>query len=59
MADRTGTGNYGIVNDIAVAWPPRSAPLVVAVMSRRRTVDAKPDEALIAETAAFVAAALT
>lgn len=58
VADRTGSGNYGIVNDIAIAWPPRSAPLVVAVMSRRRAVDAVPDEALIAETAAVVAAAL-
>jgi beta-lactamase class A len=58
VADRTGTGNYGIANDIAVAWPPRSAPLVLAVMSRRPTADAEPDEALIAEAAAFAATAL-
>ena len=22
VADRTGTGNYGIINDVAIAWPP-------------------------------------
>jgi len=59
VADRTGTGNYGTVNDIAVAWPPRSAPVVLAVMSRRRTAAAERDEALIAQTATIVAAALT
>jgi beta-lactamase class A len=58
VADKTGTGNYGVVNDIAIAWPPRSDPIVLAVMSRRRTEDAVADETLIAETATFVAAAL-
>lgn len=59
VADKTGTGDYGIVNDIAIAWPPRSAPLVIAVMSRRPAEDAPHDEDLIASTAAFVAGALT
>ena len=59
VADRTGTGNYGIANDIAIAWPPQSPPLVVAVMSRRGTLDAEPDETLIAEAATLVAGALT
>ena len=58
VADRTGTGTDGTANDIAVAWPPRSAPLVIAVMSRPRTVTAEPDEALLARAAAVVAAAL-
>ena len=58
VADRTGTGNYGVANDIAVAWPPRSAPLVIAVMTRRRTERARPAEPLLAEAAAFVARAL-
>ncbi len=58
VADRTGTGTYGAVNDIAIAWPPRADPLVIAVLSRRRTEGADRDEALIAETASLVAAAL-
>ena len=59
VADRTGTGTYGAMNDIAIAWPPRADPLVIAVMSRRRTEDATRDEALIAEAATFIAGALT
>ncbi len=58
VADRTGTGNYGIANDVAIAWPPGSAPLVIAVMSRRRDEDARPREALVAEAAALAVAAL-
>jgi beta-lactamase class A len=31
LADKTGAGDYGTVNDIAVIWPPRKAPIVLAV----------------------------
>ena len=58
VADRTGTGNYGVANDVAVVWPPASAPIVMAVMTRRGREDAQPREALIAEAAAHVLAAL-
>jgi beta-lactamase class A len=54
VADKTGTGSYGTVNDIAVAWPPNAAPLVIAIMSRKATKDAKYDQALLAEAAAYV-----
>jgi beta-lactamase class A len=30
VADKTGTGGNGAVNDVAVVWPPNHAPLVVA-----------------------------
>ena len=30
VADKTGTGDYGRANDIAIVWPPHTAPLVVA-----------------------------
>jgi beta-lactamase class A len=29
--DKTGTGNRGAVNDVAIAWPPGRAPILVAV----------------------------
>ncbi|MFC5058115.1 class A beta-lactamase [Saccharothrix xinjiangensis] len=54
VADKTGTGDHGTVNDIGVVWPPGSAPLVVAIMSSRAAADATHDEALIAEAAAYV-----
>jgi beta-lactamase class A len=54
-----GTGDYGTLNDFAIVWPPNSAPLVIAIMSSKAEKDAAYDEAVIAETAASVAAALT
>ncbi|CCH31249.1 class A beta-lactamase [Saccharothrix espanaensis] len=59
VADKTGTGEYGTVNDIGLGWQPNAAPLVIAVMSSKTTTDAKYDEALIAEAAAQVVAVLT
>lgn len=59
VADKTGTGDYGTLNDIAIVWPPTSAPLIIAIMSSRAAKDAEYDEALIAEAAARVVAALT
>ncbi|MFE7743581.1 class A beta-lactamase [Nocardia sp. NPDC057455] len=59
VADKTGTGDYGTLNDIAVVWPPDAAPLVVAIMSSKATRDAAYDQALLAEAAAYVMDALT
>ncbi len=59
VADKTGTGDYGTLNDIAITWPPGSAPLVIAIMSDKPTADAKYDEALLAQAAAYAAETLT
>ncbi|MEJ3652793.1 class A beta-lactamase [Actinomycetes bacterium KLBMP 9759] len=59
VADKTGTGDYGTANDIAVVWPPGAAPpIVVAIMSSKATRDAPYDQALLAEAAAYVAGRL-
>jgi beta-lactamase class A len=58
VADKTGTGDYGTLNDIAIAWPLGSAPLVISIMSSRAAQDASYDQALLAEAAAHVAATL-
>jgi beta-lactamase class A len=54
VADKTGTGDYATRNDIAVVWPPGRAPIVVVLMSDRKTEDAKPDDRLIAAAAKLV-----
>ncbi|WP_063023532.1 class A beta-lactamase [Nocardia niwae] len=59
VADKTGTGDYGTLNDIAIVWPPASAPLIVAVMSSKAARDAAYDQALLAEAAAYVVDTLT
>jgi beta-lactamase class A len=59
VADKTGTGNYGRANDIAVVRPPGAAPLVLAVMSDRPGHDAEPRDALLAEATREAVAHLT
>ncbi len=54
VASKTGTGDYGTANDIAVVWPPGREPILIAIMSSRSSADAKYDEALIAEATAYV-----
>jgi beta-lactamase class A len=49
VADKTGTGDYGRANDIAIVWPPHTAPLVVAIMSDRSGYSAPAEDALVAE----------
>ncbi|MEV6234666.1 class A beta-lactamase [Saccharopolyspora shandongensis] len=57
-ADKTGTGDYGTANDIAVVWPPNGEPLIIAIMSSKATKDAEYDEALLAEATANIVARL-
>jgi beta-lactamase class A len=54
VGDKTGSGGYGTRNDIAVLWPPNRAPIVLAVMSKRRQKDANYEDALIAQSAGVV-----
>lgn len=58
VGDKTGTGVHGAANDIAVAWPPEGAPLVIAVYTTRFEPDAEPVDDVVAEVARFVAAEL-
>ncbi|MDR4889568.1 class A beta-lactamase [Fredinandcohnia sp. QZ13] len=51
VADKSGAGSYGTRNDIAVVWPPNKEPIVIAIMSRHDTEDAKYDDELIAQAA--------
>lgn len=58
VGDKTGTATYGSRNDIAVLWPPDGAPLVMAIMSHRRTAAAEPDDRLLARAARIAVDAL-
>ena len=60
VVDKTGTGDYGRANDVAVVWSPGGAPYVVAIMtdSAGGGYDAEPSEELIAAAATLVAEAL-
>ncbi|MEV4596708.1 class A beta-lactamase [Amycolatopsis sp. NPDC049253] len=55
---KTGHGDYGRVNDVAVLKPPGTPPLVFAIMSDRTAYDDEPRYALLAEAAKYVARVL-
>lgn len=57
VADKTGTGDYGAANDLALLWPPARAPIVLAVYHTHAEADAKPDDGVIAAAARIVSAA--
>jgi beta-lactamase class A len=49
VADKTGNGDWGTRNDIAVAWPPSGAPVVITVLSSRGSANAASQDDLLAD----------
>ncbi|MGK5695610.1 class A beta-lactamase [Streptomyces sp. URMC 128] len=58
VADKTGGGRYGGSNDVGLTWPPHGAPIVLSVLTTQPEEDAPADNALVAKTAALLAAEL-
>ena len=58
VADKTGSGAYGSVNDIGVAYPPSGAPLVIAVYYTREQKNADTNQDIITAATRIVTAAL-
>ncbi|MFE6685686.1 class A beta-lactamase [Streptomyces sp. NPDC057743] len=59
VANKTGTGDYGRANDIAVVRPPQAAPLVLALMSDRPGYSTPPSDALLAAATRHIVSTLT
>lgn len=57
VGDKTGTGGNGAANDVAVAWPPSRAPLVIACFVDAPAASAEARNAAHADVARLVAAA--
>ena len=55
VADRTGGGDHGTTNDVAVFWPPGRAPLVVCVYMTETTLAPEVADALFAAIGRAVA----
>ena len=53
--DKTGTGNNGAVNDIAVVWPNGANPVIVAVLMDGGEADVATHNQAHAEIGAAVA----
>ncbi|NDU73109.1 class A beta-lactamase [Actinomadura sp. DSM 109109] len=59
VGDKTGTGGtYGTANDIAIAWPPSGAPLIIVITTNRFAPEAEADDKAVAQTARILAGAL-
>jgi beta-lactamase class A len=56
VADKTGAGDNGATNDIAVIWPPGRAPLIVCVYTMEGSGGAAEHSAVLAEVGRIVAA---
>ncbi|MER5994397.1 MULTISPECIES: class A beta-lactamase [Streptomyces] len=59
VGDKTGTADWGRAHDVAVLWPPRAAPLVLAVLTEHPDRGAAPSDPLIAEATRRTLTALT
>jgi len=59
VGDKTGTGDYGTANDIAVLWPPARKPIVLTIYHTQLQTDAKPRDDVIAAATRIVVAALS
>lgn len=55
--DKTGTSNKGAVNDVAIAWPPGRAPILIACYIDGPIRDLAKTEAVHADVARHVVAA--
>ena len=58
VGDKTGGGDNGTANDIAIAWPPGRAPILVAVYFTGSTIPDEARSAVIAEAGRMAASAL-
>jgi beta-lactamase class A len=58
VADKTGAGSYGTVNDIALLWPPGKAPIAVAIYLTLPGQAAKWRNDILSSVAGVVAGAL-
>ncbi|WP_306361690.1 class A beta-lactamase [Nocardia sp. CC227C] len=58
VGDKTGSPAYGGALDVAVAWPPGLAPIVIAVLTTKSEADAEPDNTLVADATRAAVAAL-
>jgi len=54
VGDKTGTGDYGTANDLAVLWPPHRAPIIAAIYTTQPGKEAKARNEIIAAAARVV-----
>lgn len=59
VADKTGSGDYGTTNDIAVIWPKNKAPIILTAYFTQNDKDAAARKDVLASAAKLVADAIS
>lgn len=59
LGHKTGTGEQGSTNDVAVCWPPQGEPLIITSFLTQSAAPFEAREAVLAEVARQVAVAFT
>lgn len=54
VADKTGSGDYGIANDIGILWSPLCKPIVLSIYTIQNKKDAKRRDDIVALTTSIV-----
>jgi len=54
IGDKTGGGQYGTANDVAVLWPPEREPVVVAIHTTQSQKDSRARNDVVASAARIV-----
>jgi beta-lactamase class A len=49
VGDKTGSGNHGVANDIAVVWPPGRAPIIVTAYFAESPISADQRDSVLSE----------
>ncbi|MDN0086630.1 class A beta-lactamase [Yersinia nurmii] len=56
VGDKTGSGDYGTTNDVAILWPPTGAPLILAVYFTQHKKDAESRRDVLAKATRIILA---
>ncbi len=54
VGDKTGTGNHGTTNDVAIVWPPDQPPILIAVYLTQTSADPAARNGVLADVARLV-----
>ncbi|KAF3998276.1 class A beta-lactamase [Glaciimonas immobilis] len=54
IGDKTGSGDYGTANDLAVLWPPKRAPVIVAIYTTQHAKEIASRSDIIASATRVV-----
>ena len=54
VADKTGSGDYGVANDVGVMWSPACKPVVLAIYTVQNNPKAKNRDDIVASTTSIV-----